>query len=59
MRITKITPNERVTIPLDLRKKYKRTKHTREIIKANAGFMGTKGKLLKALMEEKKKEKNL
>jgi len=32
---------------------------TAEIIKKNAGFLGTKGKLLKALMEEKKLEHKL
>ena len=32
---------------------------TSEIIDANKGFLGTGGKLLKALMEEKKKEREL
>lgn len=32
---------------------------TAEIIKKNAGFLATKGKLLKALMEEKKRERKL
>lgn len=32
---------------------------TAEFIRANAGFLGTKGKLLKALMEEKKTEREL
>jgi bifunctional DNA-binding transcriptional regulator/antitoxin component of YhaV-PrlF toxin-antitoxin module len=32
---------------------------TPELIKANVGFLGTKGKLLRALMEEKKKEREL
>jgi AbrB family looped-hinge helix DNA binding protein len=32
---------------------------TPEEIKANAGFLGTKGKLLKALMEEKKREREI
>ncbi|MFH0988666.1 MAG: AbrB/MazE/SpoVT family DNA-binding domain-containing protein [bacterium] len=32
---------------------------TPEFIKANAGFLGTKGKLLRALVEEKKKEREL
>ncbi|MBL7996851.1 AbrB/MazE/SpoVT family DNA-binding domain-containing protein [bacterium] len=32
---------------------------THEMVKSNAGFMGTKGKLLKALMEEKKREREL
>lgn len=32
---------------------------TPEFIRSKAGFMGTKGKLLKALMDEKKKEREL
>ncbi len=32
---------------------------TSETIDANKGFLGTGGKLLKALMEEKKKEREL
>ena len=32
---------------------------TPEVIDANKGFLGTGGKLLKALMEEKKKEREL
>lgn len=32
---------------------------TAEIIKANIGFLGKDGALLKALMEEKKKEREL
>ncbi len=32
---------------------------TSDIIDANKGFLGTKGRLLKALMEEKKKEREL
>jgi AbrB family looped-hinge helix DNA binding protein len=32
---------------------------TADIIEANKGFLGTKGKLLKALMDEKKKEREL
>ncbi len=32
---------------------------TPELIRTKAGFLGTKGKLLKALMEEKKKEREL
>ncbi|HVO75700.1 MAG TPA: AbrB/MazE/SpoVT family DNA-binding domain-containing protein [Ignavibacteriaceae bacterium] len=32
---------------------------TPELIEANKGFLGTGGKLLKALMEEKKKEREL
>ena len=32
---------------------------THDMIKSNAGFMGTKGKLLKALMDEKKREREL
>lgn len=32
---------------------------TKELIEQNAGILGTKGNLLKALMEEKKKEREL
>ena len=32
---------------------------THELVDANIGFLGTKGKLLKALAEEKKKEREL
>jgi AbrB family looped-hinge helix DNA binding protein len=32
---------------------------TPELIRSKAGFLGTKGRLLKALMEEKKKEREL
>lgn len=32
---------------------------TEEEIKANIGFLGMKGKMLKSLMEEKKKEREL
>lgn len=32
---------------------------TPETIKANAGFLGMKGKLLKSLMKEKKREREL
>ncbi|HAX48543.1 MAG TPA: AbrB/MazE/SpoVT family DNA-binding domain-containing protein [Ignavibacteria bacterium] len=32
---------------------------TAEFIRANVGFMGTKGKMLKMLMEEKKTEREL
>lgn len=32
---------------------------TSEVIEANFGFLKTKGKLLKALMEEKKREREL
>ncbi len=32
---------------------------TEEVITSNKGFLGTKGKLLRALMEEKKKEREL
>ena len=32
---------------------------TADLIEANKGFLGTKGKLLKTLMEEKKKEREL
>ena len=31
---------------------------TRELIDSNVGFLGTKGKLLKALGREKKRERN-
>ena len=37
----------------------KRNKMTKEDISKNAGFPKTKGKLLKALMEEKKREREL
>ncbi|MDQ3022452.1 MAG: hypothetical protein M3R36_18075 [Bacteroidota bacterium] len=36
-----------------------KSKLTAEDIEQNAGFLGTKGKLLKALMEEKKYEREL
>ncbi len=32
---------------------------TKELIKSNFGILGTKGKLLKSLKEEKKKEREL
>lgn len=32
---------------------------TPEMIESNFGFLGTKGKLLKSLMEEKKRERKL
>jgi len=32
---------------------------TKEVIDRNVGFLGTKGKFLKALLSEKKKEKKL
>jgi AbrB family looped-hinge helix DNA binding protein len=32
---------------------------TPELIRSKAGFLGTKGKLLKSLMQEKKKEREL
>jgi len=32
---------------------------TPELIESNEGFLGTKGKLLHALIEEKKKERKL
>lgn len=32
---------------------------TPEMIESNFGFLGTKGKLLKALMQEKKREREL
>jgi len=77
MKLRKVTKNGRVTIPVELRKKYtllpgRKVRFeieedgiritplfTTEEIKATAGFLGTKGKLLRALMEEKKKEKEV
>ena len=68
---TKFTTRGRLTIPAELRKKYKLHPGTKvkfvvkedglriiplataEEIKANAGILGMKGKLLKSLMEEK------
>ena len=32
---------------------------TEEMIRRNVGFLGTKGRLLKALMDEKKRERDL
>jgi len=77
----KITSGGRVTIPVELRKKYnlnpgtrvsfvsesdgikiilpKEQAITKETIKVNAGFLGMRGKLLKSLMEEKKREREL
>jgi AbrB family looped-hinge helix DNA binding protein len=76
MKISKLTSGGRITIPADLRKKYKLKPGTRvnfseeengikvipitpETIRANAGFLGMKGKLLKSLMQEKKIEREL
>ncbi|MBE0570515.1 MAG: AbrB/MazE/SpoVT family DNA-binding domain-containing protein [Ignavibacteriaceae bacterium] len=63
MKLAKVTTRGRVTIPTSLRKKHKLTPGikvnslvTHEEIKANIGFLGTKGKFLKALMREKKFE---
>jgi hypothetical protein len=47
-KFTKLTSNGRITLPAKLRT---------EEIKANAGFLGMKGILLKALMKEKGLEK--
>lgn len=73
MKFLKLSSGGRITIPLELRKKYNLKSGARvcfieekdgikilplvtaEEIKANIGFLGTKGKLLKALMEEKKR----
>ncbi len=73
MKLYKVSTKGRITLPAELRKKYKLTPGKRvrfieekdglrmiplatpEEIKANIGFLGTGGKMLKALMEEKKK----
>ena len=44
---------------LDEGKEIKMIPITPEMIESNFGFLGTKGKLLKALMEEKKREREL
>jgi AbrB family looped-hinge helix DNA binding protein len=72
MKLAKVTTSGRVTIPLELRKKYglhpgRKVRFvlaeegiriipfiTPEEIKTNAGFLETKGKLLKALIKVKK-----
>ena len=77
MKILKVTSGGRVTITVELRKKYglepgRRVKFyiskerieiiplaTIEEIKANAGLLGMRGKLLKSFMEEKKREREL
>jgi bifunctional DNA-binding transcriptional regulator/antitoxin component of YhaV-PrlF toxin-antitoxin module len=77
MKLSKVTSGGKVTIPVELRKKYKFTPGRRvrldtdeegiiitplvtpKEIRANAGFLGTKGKLLKSFMEEKKRESEL
>lgn len=77
MKLAKVTTGGRLTIPAELREKYKLLPgrkvgfeieedgiriiplFTKKEIKANAGFLGTKGKLLKLLMEEKKVESRL
>lgn len=75
MLYAKVTNTGRITIPAELRKKYKFTPGrkvkfgieedgikiiplvTSDEIKANKGFLSTKGKLLKALMGEKRSRK--
>jgi bifunctional DNA-binding transcriptional regulator/antitoxin component of YhaV-PrlF toxin-antitoxin module len=77
MKLAKLMTNGRVTLPAELRKKYKLTPGRRvrfetaedgvritplaapEEIRANIGFLGLKGKLLKSLLEEKKIEREL
>jgi AbrB family looped-hinge helix DNA binding protein len=77
MKLSKVTSGGRVTIPVELRKKYNLKPGTRvhfeelnngikiipltkETTRTNAGFLKIKGKsLLKVLMEEKKKEREL
>lgn len=75
MKFVKLTTQGRVTIPAPLRKKYGLTPGrqveiiplaTPAEIRANIGFLGMtslepgkKGKLLKSLMEEKKREREL
>jgi AbrB family looped-hinge helix DNA binding protein len=77
MKLLRVTSNGRVTIPAELRKKYKLNLGrklrfelaqdgiriipliTPEEIKANTGFLETKGKLLKALIKVKKIEREL
>ena len=44
---------------IDERDEIKIVPFTLELIKANFGILGTKGRLLKALKEEKKKEREL
>ena len=76
MLYAKVTNTGKITIPAELRKKYKLTPGrkvkfvieedgikliplvTPEEIEANKGFLGTKGKLLKSLMEEKNNKDN-
>lgn len=76
MLYAKVTNTGKITIPAELRKKYKLTQGrkvkfeveedglkliplvTPEEIEANKGFLGTKGKLLKSLMEEKNNKDN-
>jgi bifunctional DNA-binding transcriptional regulator/antitoxin component of YhaV-PrlF toxin-antitoxin module len=66
MKLAKVTTRGRETIPASLRKKYKLTPGikviplvTHEEIKANIGFLGTKGKLLRVLTTVKKIEREL
>ena len=82
MKLSKVTTNGRVTIPVCHPERSRRMRNnyglypvrkvkfevegdgikiiplfTTEEIKANAGILGTKGKLLRALMKEKRKER--
>ncbi len=75
MKFSKVSSNGRVTIPVDIRKRYNLTVGSKvkfeltengiliiplvssDEVKANIGFLGTDGKLLKALMEEKERER--
>lgn len=77
MKYSRLTTNDRVTVPTTLRKKYGlapgcKVKFeivnegikitalvTPDEIKTNIGFLGTKGMLLKTLVEEKKRENKL
>lgn len=76
MKILKVTSGGRITLPVELRKKYGIKTGTRvnfieekdgikiilltyDTIKAYTGFLGTNGRLLKSLMEEKKREREL
>lgn len=72
MKLSRVTTNGRITIPIELRKKYnlapgRKVKFemtddgirliplaTPDEIRHNIGFLGTGGKMLKKLMEEKK-----
>ena len=77
MKLSKVTTNGRVTLPAELRKKYKLIPGrkirfeveqdgikitplvTPEQIRTNVGFLGTNGKLLRALIKAKKIEREL